>query len=225
MFYTIFVLGLVWSSGSLWKEQRTFALTTMRKFGFGRRCMESQIMEEVDCFMKELEKYENKAFDIRVLLNTTVSNVICSLIFGKRFDYEDVKFKRMMFLFNELVASLNVSFPAFIFPWLHNIRMSKLDTAEESANAVFAFVTEIIEEHRRNFDEDNINDYIDAYLLEQKQRSEIDTTFTGTQHQVTYWYKSVVPVRTSKPSLVNWFLPCREANLTNFAISHIFINS
>ncbi|XP_055997286.1 cytochrome P450 2C15-like [Ostrea edulis] len=177
--------GLVWSSGSLWKEQRTFALTTMRKFGFGRRCMESQIMEEVDCFMKELEKYESKAFDIRVLLNTTVSNVICSLIFGKRFDYEDVKFKRMMFLFNELVASLNVSFRAFIFPWLHNIRMSKLDTAEESANAVFAFVTEIIEEHRRNFDEDNINDYIDAYLLEQKQRSEIDTTFTDEQLQHT----------------------------------------
>ncbi|XP_048776299.2 cytochrome P450 2U1-like isoform X3 [Ostrea edulis] len=83
--------GLIWSSGPLWKEQRTFALTTMRKFGFGRRCMESQIIEE-------------------------------------------------------------------------------------------GFVKEMIEEHKRNFDEDNINDYIDTYLLEQKQRSnEVDTTFTDEQ--------------------------------------------
>lgn len=57
-----------------------------------------QIMEEVDCLMEELEKYENKPFDIQNTLNTSVSNVICSLLFGKRFDYEDAIFKRLMVL-------------------------------------------------------------------------------------------------------------------------------
>jgi cytochrome P450 len=175
-----FFTGLAWSSGSLWKEQRTFALTTMRKFGFGRRCMESQIIEEIDCLLEELENYENEAFDIQTLLNTSVSNVICSLLFGKRFDYENAEFKRLINLLNKLFTSVNGSSPAFIFPWLRHIPIFNFPGATEYASALFNFVAGIVEEHRRNFDEDNINDYIDAYLLEQKQRAnEVDTTFTG----------------------------------------------
>lgn len=42
------------------------------------------------------------------------------------------------------------------------------------------FIGEMIEEHKRDFDENDIKDYIDAYLLEQKNRTgEINTTFTG----------------------------------------------
>ncbi|XP_056011253.1 cytochrome P450 2U1-like isoform X2 [Ostrea edulis] len=174
--------GLVWSSGPLWKEQRTFALTTMRKFGFGRRCMESQIIEEVDCLMNELGKYENMAFDIQMLLNTSVSNVICSVLFGKRFDYENAKFKHLITLLNKLFTSVNASSPAFIFPWLRHIKMFNFSGATEYADSLFCFVAGIVEEHKRNFDENNINDYIDAFLLEQKGRAkEEDTTFSDEQ--------------------------------------------
>ncbi|XP_048745406.2 cytochrome P450 2C15-like isoform X2 [Ostrea edulis] len=174
--------GVIWTSGALWKEQRTFVLTTMRKFGFGRRCMESHIMEEIDCVLDEFEKYKNDAFDIQTLLNISVSNVICSVFFGKRFCYDDTKFKRLIALLNKLIASINGSSPAFIFPWLRHFRIFNLDKTMEYANAMFDFVTEIVEEHRESFDENNINDYIDAYLLEQKQRGNApDTTFTDEQ--------------------------------------------
>lgn len=77
----------------------------MKTFGFGKRCLQGQIMDEVDCLMKELEIYENKPFDIQNTLNTSVSNVICSLPFGERFDYEDVIFKGLMVLVNKLFAT------------------------------------------------------------------------------------------------------------------------
>ncbi|XP_048776300.2 cytochrome P450 2C8-like isoform X2 [Ostrea edulis] len=179
--------GLIWSSGPLWKEQRTFALTTMRKFGFGRRCMESQIIEEVDCLMNELKKYKNKAFDIQTPLNTSVSNVICSLLYGKRFDYDDYKFKRLISILNKLFSTGNASSPANIFPSLRHIPCFSLDSVIENVRSLKGFVKEMIEEHKRNFDEDNINDYIDTYLLEQKQRSnEVDTTFTGNAEISTF---------------------------------------
>lgn len=60
--------GLAWASGAWWKEQRTFALTTLRKFGFGKRCLQSQVIEEVDCLMDEFEKYEGKPFNIHYQL-------------------------------------------------------------------------------------------------------------------------------------------------------------
>ncbi|XP_061185633.1 cytochrome P450 2E1-like [Saccostrea echinata] len=174
--------GLVWSSGPLWKEQRTFALTTMRKFGFGRRCLESQIMDEVDCLMDELEKYGQEAFDIQRMLNTSVSNVICSLLFGKRFNYEDEKFKRLIYILNELFSTANASSIGFLFPWVRHFQIGSTRTIMGNISAMTAFVTEMVEEHRLNFDENNINDYIDAYLLEQSQRgNEINTTFTDEQ--------------------------------------------
>jgi cytochrome P450 family 2 subfamily U polypeptide 1 len=143
--------------------------------------MESQIMEEIDCLMNELEKHENEAFDIQTLTTVTVSNVICSLVFGKRFDYKDARFKRFTVLMDEMFASVTTSSPAFIFPRLRHIRMFNLDKAEELSNTLLGFTNELIDECKRSFTEDNINNYVHAYLLEQKRRAnEPDTTFTGT---------------------------------------------
>lgn len=140
----------------------------MKTFGFGKRCLQGQIMDEVDCLMKELEIYENKPFDIQNTLNTSVSNVICSLPFGERFDYEDAIFKRLMVLVNKLFATLSISSPAFIFPFLRRLPMFKIDRVQKILGDIDTFTWEIINEHKRNFDENNINDFIDGFL--QKQR-------------------------------------------------------
>lgn len=176
--------GLVWSSGPLWKEQRTFALTTMRKFGFGKRSLQGQIMEEVDCLMEELEKYENKPFDIQNILNTSVSNVICSLLFGKRFEYEDTKFKRLIELLNKLFATASASSPAFLFPILRHLPMSRFAKVQKLFDDIDGLTSEIIEEHRKNFDGNNVNDFIDGFLLQQNETEE-NTTFTDEQLKIS----------------------------------------
>lgn len=173
----------MWSSGPLWKEQRTFALTTMRKFGFGKRCLQNQIMEEVDCLMEELEKYENIPFDIQNTLNASVSNVICSLLFGKRFDYEDAKFKQLIILLNKLFITGSSSSPAFIFPFLRHLSISRYNMVQKIFADIDGFTSEITEEHRRNFDGNNVNDFIDAFLLEQKEAKE--NTFTDKQLKIS----------------------------------------
>lgn len=43
-------------------------------------------------------------------LSRTVSNVICSVVFGKRFDYEDQRFRSLMKMINE-------SFVEMSMPW------------------------------------------------------------------------------------------------------------
>nr|APJ38062.1 CYP2AU1 protein [Crassostrea brasiliana] len=173
--------GLVGSSGALWKDQRTFALTTLRKFGFGKRCLQTQIMDEVDCLMEELEKLENKPFDIQNILNTSVSNVICSLLFGKRFGYEDAKFKHLIVLLNKLFLTGSASSPVSIFPVLRFLPIFNFNTVKKIFRDVDAFIKGIIDGHRQNFDKSNINDFIDAFLLEQTRKGERDTTFTDDQ--------------------------------------------
>nr|XP_022336950.1 cytochrome P450 2C14-like [Crassostrea virginica] len=176
--------GLIWSSGALWKEQRTFASTTLRKFGFGKRCLQTQIMEEVDCLMEKLEKFGSKPFDIKDTLNASVSNVICSFLFGKRFEYEDSTFKRLITLLQNLFTTTNVSSPVVIFPVLRFLPMFKVTTIRKIVNDINEFIKEKIEEHRQNFDESNINDFIDAFLLEQTKKVE-NSTFTDEQLIIT----------------------------------------
>lgn len=56
--------------------------------------------------------------------------------------------------------------------------MFKIDRVQKILGDIDAFTWEIINEHRRNFNENNINDFIDGFL--QKQRgTEEDSTFTG----------------------------------------------
>ncbi|XP_062602734.1 cytochrome P450 2B4-like isoform X1 [Saccostrea cucullata] len=172
--------GVIWSSGLIWRETRSFALITLRKLGFGRRSMESQIMEEVDCLMEKLEKYENEAIDIQNVLKASTANVICSLLFGKRFDYDDTRFKRLMYLLSKSFSSVTTASSVFLFPSLRNIKIFNIDPVLENIRATRTFLDEIIEEHRRHFDENHIDDFIDAFILEQKQRSnEINTIFTA----------------------------------------------
>ncbi|XP_062602729.1 cytochrome P450 2B4-like isoform X3 [Saccostrea cucullata] len=171
--------GVIWSWGPLWKETRSFSVMTLRKFGFGKRSMESQIMEEVDCLIEKLGKSENEAFDIKNLLNASTANVICSLLFGRRFDYDDTRFKHLIDLLSRAFSSVTTASPVYIFPSLCKFRIFNIDTVLENIRAYRAFLDEMIEEHRRNFDENHIDDFIDAFLLEQKQTSdESNTIFT-----------------------------------------------
>ena len=50
-----------------------------------------------------------KPFNPHLIINNAVSNIICSLVFGHRFEYSDEKFTKMMKCFDkglELEASI-----------------------------------------------------------------------------------------------------------------------
>lgn len=171
--------GLMWSSGSLWEEQRKFALATLSKMGFGKRCLQGQIMEEVDCLMDEVEKFENQPFDIHHTLNTAVSNVICSLLFGKRFDHEDAKFKNLIKLLDKMFATTNPSSPAFVFPLLRFLPGSGFHNMEKIFGDIDEFTEEIIKEHKKKFEENQMNNFVDGFLT--KQTHDGNSTFTDKQ--------------------------------------------
>ena len=42
-------------------------------------------------------------FDPRVLLNNAVSNIICQMVFGRRYDYTDHTFQKILQLLNDLL--------------------------------------------------------------------------------------------------------------------------
>ncbi|KAL3979390.1 DNA-repair protein XRCC4 [Sarotherodon galilaeus] len=88
--------GLLWSNGDSWKEMRRFALTNLRDFGMGKRACEDKIIEECQYLIDIFENFKGEAFDTTHPINCAVSNIICSIVYGSRFEYNDPEFTSMI---------------------------------------------------------------------------------------------------------------------------------
>uniref|UniRef100_A0A8D0HCM0 Cytochrome P450 family 2 subfamily AC member 68 n=1 Tax=Sphenodon punctatus TaxID=8508 RepID=A0A8D0HCM0_SPHPU len=110
--------GVIFSHGENWKVMRRFTITTLRDFGMGKRVIEDKTVEECRCLIKEFESHKGKPFEITSVLNAAVANVIASILFGKRFDYRDPAFVRLINMVDEnarLLGSPSVMVTLIIF--------------------------------------------------------------------------------------------------------------
>ncbi|KPP58331.1 Cytochrome P450 2K1-like, partial [Scleropages formosus] len=95
--------GIVFANGDSWREMRRFALTNLRDFGMGKRIIEEKIIEEIQYLTEEFGKYNGQPFDNNDAVSHAVSNIVSSIVYGRRFDYSDS-------LSQEMVYNM--------FPWL-----------------------------------------------------------------------------------------------------------
>ncbi|XP_056658203.1 cytochrome P450 2C18-like isoform X3 [Monodelphis domestica] len=100
-------LGLAFSNGERWKQIRRFSLMTLKNLGMGKRSIEERVQEEAKCLVEALKKTNGMPCDPTFILGCAPCNVICSIIFQKRFEYHDQKFLHLMKLLDEKVKILS----------------------------------------------------------------------------------------------------------------------
>ncbi|CAM4591422.1 unnamed protein product, partial [Caretta caretta] len=88
----VFEKGIPFNNGVPWKRLRQFTLTTLKNFGMGNKSTEERILEEAHFLVERLKTLTGQPFDPTLFLTHAVSNIICAIVFGDRFDYEDKKF-------------------------------------------------------------------------------------------------------------------------------------
>ncbi|RUS79528.1 hypothetical protein EGW08_012696 [Elysia chlorotica] len=88
--------GAAFSSGVTWKENRAAVLKILREFGMGKNLLADKIQDEANCFVDQLVETKEEPIYLGHLTRVTVSNVISSIIFGRRFGYEDPRFKKVV---------------------------------------------------------------------------------------------------------------------------------
>ncbi|KAL1769373.1 cytochrome P450 2G1 [Sigmodon hispidus] len=172
--------GLAMANGERWKVLRRFSLSTLRNFGMGKRSIEERIQEEAGYLLKELHKVNGVPIDPTFYLSRTVSNVICSVVFGNRFDYEDECFQKLMKMINESFVEMSKPWAQFYdmfggimqyFPGSHN---HLYDLIEELKD----FVASRVKLNEASFDPANPRDYIDCFLIKMHQdKSNPNTEF------------------------------------------------
>ncbi|KAM5152288.1 cytochrome P450 2K1-like [Mantella aurantiaca] len=170
--------GIVFSNGESWKAIRRFTLSTLRDFGMGKKTIEARIQDELIPLIEQFKSNNGQPFDTDLIMNCAVSNVICSIIFGERFEYKDQMFKNLvrMICENEKLFGSPKLLLFNFFPRIssffgaHKQIMQNYDDLTE-------FILKHIKHHRQEFDANAISGFIDAYLLKQEQESVKAETF------------------------------------------------
>lgn len=81
--------GIVQSTGSVWLEQRRFAMRALRDFGFGRSSMEEMILNEAQELCDWLKKQEGRPVELTRRFSLAVVNSLWRILTGERYDHDD----------------------------------------------------------------------------------------------------------------------------------------
>ncbi|CAG5928473.1 unnamed protein product [Menidia menidia] len=157
--------GLLWSNGDLWREMRRFSLTNLRDFGMGKKVCEDKIIEECQHLTDEIKKYKGEAFDTTRLMNYAISNIICSMIFGSRSEYDDAEFSNLVDRLNTTAQLLGSSSMQVynLFPFCKWISSRRRYCQLSAANRkqVTAFISRL----RETLIPQMCRGFVDSFLL------------------------------------------------------------
>ncbi|XP_069799500.1 cytochrome P450 2B11-like [Dendropsophus ebraccatus] len=159
--------GILGSNGERWKQMRRFALTTLRNFGMGKRSIEERIQEEAQFLVEEFSKTEGKAFDPTFLLSCAVSNIICSIVFGKRFNYEDKHFVTLLNNITAVIRFMNSGW-GLVFYYFHGLMQHIPGPHQKGIQHLIdlkAFVQERVDESAKTLNTDSTRHFIDCFLV------------------------------------------------------------
>ncbi|XP_064157429.1 cytochrome P450 2C20-like isoform X5 [Anguilla rostrata] len=170
--------GLAISNGERWRQLRRFTLSTLRDFGMGRKRMEEWIQEESRHLVDSLSSTKSTPCDPTFFLSRAVSNVICALVFGHRFDYQDDSFLHLLKTF-----SVAVRFGSSPWGQLYNVFPRLMEFLPGKQHSIFAgldnlrvFVKERIQKHKDTLCHECPRDFIDCYLIRQNKEKDSPTS-------------------------------------------------
>ncbi|GMR37877.1 hypothetical protein PMAYCL1PPCAC_08072, partial [Pristionchus mayeri] len=169
------LLGIIDSSGPDWREQRRFALHTLRDLGLGKQAMQERILGEMTALLDVLESECNSTVSVSPIkhFEQSVASVINLVVFGYRFDeHAQHELHRQRQLQQDLVTATRnpLLLLMMVAPPLKQIWPFKAvrDRITEIRDEQFAYFEKNIAEHRSRIDysNDECDDFCDAYLKE-----------------------------------------------------------
>nr|CAB3235591.1 cytochrome P450 2C42-like [Phallusia mammillata] len=156
------------------KLHRKFGSSFFKGFFTSGMDIEKISANESHHFIQHLTKHAiGKPVDLTKIFYNITANVISSITLGRRFDYDDPTFRKIVktsteifgdstdrkLVFSCLVLNTLRHIPPFQYAYQRYISMHK---------EIVDFIQQEIDEHKKKFDPDNVNDFMDAFLKEQK---------------------------------------------------------
>ncbi|XP_020009748.2 cytochrome P450 2A5-like [Castor canadensis] len=162
------------------KQLRRFCITTLRDFGMGKRSIEERIQEEASFLKETLQDTRGAYIDPTFYLSKAVCNIISSIVFGDRFDYEDEEFlsllKRMLGLMQFMSSSAGQLYEMFYSVMNH--LPGPQQQAIKKLLELEAFIIKKVEQNQETLDPNSPRNVIDSFLIRmQEEKNNPNTEF------------------------------------------------
>ncbi|XP_075692246.1 cytochrome P450 2F3-like isoform X2 [Rhinoderma darwinii] len=179
--------GIVYGTGERWRQLRRFAITTLKNFGMGKRSLEERVKEEAQYLLAEFRKSGGKPLDPTFGFSSAGSNIICSLVFGERFDYRDEEFTTLLYLINNSWHLMSSTWGQllFVFPKIMKHIPGPHRKIYKNYLKLGAFVAKRLQMNKETFDPNNPRDFIDCFLIKIEQGLNIMPLICTSQYDPT----------------------------------------
>ncbi|XP_009295398.3 cytochrome P450 2J4 isoform X1 [Danio rerio] len=172
--------GLIFSGGHMCRQQRRFALATLKYFGVGKKTLENSILQECRSVCESVQSERGLPFNPHHILTYAVGNIICSLVFGYKFDYGNDDFNKLLdYSDDTFKLPINIWGRLYnAFPSVMPLLPGKHQTAFANLTKLKLFFQEEINKHKENRNPYSPRDYIDCYLEEIEKCKDKEAEFT-----------------------------------------------
>ncbi|XP_035681556.1 cytochrome P450 2J2-like [Branchiostoma floridae] len=175
--------------GTAVKQRRRFSITALKSLGMkiGTGSIEEKIKEEASYLRNKIVEYDGQAFDISNDVNVAVANIICSMVFGKRYDYGDKTFRELSESVSNVIAAMQGQIVT-VFPLLRfvpGVNRSSMKALKLNSK-IKALLWDEIAHHRENLDRENPRDFIDLLLLQLEQHEKVDNLTEENVMHITH---------------------------------------
>jgi methyl farnesoate epoxidase/farnesoate epoxidase len=165
-------LGIVFTDGDFWENQRKFSAITLKHLGVGKFGMAQRIEFEAEELVKEFTRKSEKcdSFNMQSAFDISVLNLMWVLLKGERFELSD---ERLI----ELVAAVHKNFQVIdmsggilnLFPLIRHIFPVASGYRElcDTMKPIWNFLAQEIDDIRKKFNPKNEpNCFIEAFIKE-----------------------------------------------------------
>ncbi|KAK2575389.1 hypothetical protein KPH14_001053 [Odynerus spinipes] len=209
-------LGIFFTEGEQWREQRRFALRHMRDFGFGRRqeIFEAKIMEELNIFIDTLRngpigQDEEKILKSDMVLFPDVlyaiaGNNIWDIMFGYRFKRE--KHEKMRYFGREAMkfqrAADTIGGAIAFWPFLHHFgNLFSYKNIIDSSYALIDFIKEYLQRYKAEmYEQGDDYGFVGRYL--NKLKEDNLSPYFSEEQLILSVIDFMFPAITAMPSVV-----------------------
>ena len=150
----------------MWHTQRSLTRKIFREFADDQIFMEDRIRDEGHQLRKYFSEHIRVPFDPCGVIQAAVANVIHSLVFGCRTDYDDPEFGKYMQLMNNSFEMAGSSGALTVFPFLRYLpcdffRYKKL---VDSVEYMYTQYKRYVGNHLNTYTPGKVRDFVDAYI-------------------------------------------------------------
>ncbi|XP_072286506.1 cytochrome P450 2F2-like [Pyxicephalus adspersus] len=165
--------GLPLSNGESWKQLRQFSLITLKDFGMGRKTLEEPMQEEAHHLVEYFRNTKGQPVNPSTIFSCASSNIISSILVGKRYDYADEKWMKIL-------QDMRDSFELISSPWgqLYDAIPHILKYLPGPHRRIFPLllnlkeiVKDSVSSHQETLDPTCPRDYIDCFLIRMEQET------------------------------------------------------